>query len=74
MGLDRHIESFTEMLAAERGAARNTLLAYGRDLADFAAFAAARSERPAAASAATVQAYMASLAAAGLRRAVRRGG
>ncbi len=30
------------MLAAERGAARNTLLAYRRDLDDFAGFAAAR--------------------------------
>jgi integrase/recombinase XerD len=74
MSLDRHIESFTEMLAAERGAARNTLLAYGRDLADFAAFAAARGERPAAASAGTLQTYMASLGAAGLsaRSAARR--
>ncbi len=71
---DRHIESFTEMLAAVRGAARNTLLAYNRDLEDFAAFAAARGERPAAASAETLQAYMASLPAAGLspRSAARR--
>ena len=62
------------MLAAERGAARNTLLAYGRDLADFAGFAAARGERPARATAATVQAYLASLAPAGLsaRSAARR--
>jgi integrase/recombinase XerD len=72
--LERHIEAFAEMLAAERGAARNTLLAYGRDLADFAAFTAARAERPATASAATVQAYMASLHGAGLssRSAARR--
>lgn len=71
---DRHLEAFLEMLAAERGAARNTLLAYGRDLADFAAFAATRGERPATASAATLQAYMASLPAAGLapRSAARR--
>jgi len=74
MILDRHIESFTEMLAAERGAARNTLLAYGRDLSDFAIFAASRGERPAAASASTVQSYIASLGAAGLsaRSAARR--
>ena len=39
--MDRHIEAFLEMLAAERGAARNTLLAYRTDLEDFAAFAAA---------------------------------
>jgi integrase/recombinase XerD len=71
---DRHIEAFGEMLAATRGAARNTLLAYGRDLADFADFTATHGERPASASAATLQAYMASLPAAGLapRSAARR--
>jgi integrase/recombinase XerD len=50
------------MLAAERGAARNTLLAYGRDLDDFAHFTAAHGERPASATAACVQSYMAGLA------------
>ena len=35
--MDRHVEAFLEMLAAERGAARNTLLAYRADLALFAA-------------------------------------
>jgi integrase/recombinase XerD len=71
---DRHVESFAEMLAATRGAARNTLLAYGRDLADFSSFAAARGERPASASSETLHAYMASLPAAGLapRSAARR--
>jgi integrase/recombinase XerD len=71
---DRHIEAFGEMLAAVRGAARNTLLAYGRDLDHFGAFAAARGERPAAASAATLHEYMAGLAADGLspRSAARR--
>jgi integrase/recombinase XerD len=74
MAADRHIEAFGEMLVAERGAARNTLLAYTRDLADFAAFAAARGERPAAATARTLTAYMAGLHAAGLapRSAARR--
>ena len=33
---DRRIDAFLEMLAAERGAAGNTLAAYARDLADFA--------------------------------------
>jgi integrase/recombinase XerD len=36
--LSRHVEAFLEMLAAERGAARLTLLAYRRDLAEVAAF------------------------------------
>ena len=37
------ISSFLEAQAAEVGAARNTLLAYGRDLTDFAAWLAHRS-------------------------------
>jgi integrase/recombinase XerD len=62
------------MLAAERGAARNTLAAYAADLADFAAFAAARGVAPASADAALLQAYMAGLHHAGLaaRTAARR--
>ena len=54
------------MLAAERGAARNTLAAYGADLSDFAAFAAARGEGCGTAAAETVRAYMAGLHAAGI--------
>ena len=38
----RRLEAFLEMLAAERGAARLTLAAYRNDLADLAAFLAAR--------------------------------
>ncbi len=62
------------MLAAERGAAGNTLLAYTRDLQDFSAFAAARAERPSAATPATLTAYLAHLHATGLspRSAARR--
>ncbi|GGC51758.1 tyrosine recombinase XerD [Siccirubricoccus deserti] len=36
--MDRHLEAFLEMLAAERGAARNTLAAYQGDLTDAAGF------------------------------------
>jgi integrase/recombinase XerD len=57
--VNRHIESFLEMLAAERGAARNTLLAYRRDLTDFESFAG----NVAAADRACLAAYMQSLAA-----------
>jgi integrase/recombinase XerD len=64
--VDRHVEAFLEMLAAERGAARNTLLAYQADLDDFASFAAARGQLPAACDAALLQAYMANLQRAGL--------
>jgi integrase/recombinase XerD len=64
---DRHCEAFLEMLVAERGAARNTLLAYDRDLNDFAEFAATRGEPVAAASADTLRRYMAGLGAQGLK-------
>jgi len=72
--MNRHIEAFLEMLAAERGAARNTMAAYEADLTDFAADAAARGMAPEAADAATLQAYMVGLQAQGLsaRTAARR--
>jgi integrase/recombinase XerD len=54
------------MLAAERGAARNTLLAYQADLDDFSRFAAGRGHPPAGCDAALLQAYMAGLQLAGL--------
>jgi integrase/recombinase XerD len=66
-GRDRHVEAFLEMLAAERGAARNTLLAYDRDLTDFAEFASSHGEKVASASAETLRRYMASLGAQGLK-------
>lgn len=53
------------MQAAERGAARNTQAAYGADLRDFAGFATARGQAVAAADAATLQAYLAHMAAIG---------
>ena len=54
------------MLAAERGAARNTLAAYRTDLGDLAAFAAARGQRLERADAGLLRAYLAALGAAGL--------
>lgn len=59
------LEAFLEMLAAERGAARLTLAAYGNDLADLAGFLAARGVALEHADAAALHAY---LAAAGTRR------
>lgn len=56
------LEAFLEMLAAERGAARNTLAAYRRDLLDFRAAAG----RLAEVSAEDVRAYLADLARRGL--------
>src|SRR5277367_6760246 len=62
---DRHIEAFLEMLAAERGAAPNTLSAYAADLGAFAALAASRGAAAATADATILQAYMAGLQSAG---------
>jgi integrase/recombinase XerD len=72
--MDRHVEAFLEMLAAERGAARNTLAAYAADLADFAGYAASCVAGPGAADATVLQGYMAGLHRAGLsaRTAARR--
>jgi integrase/recombinase XerD len=57
----REVEAFLEMLEAERGAARNTLEAYGRDLDDLAKFLARRKRRPAAADATALRAYLKAL-------------
>ncbi|MCU0985393.1 MAG: site-specific tyrosine recombinase XerD [Acetobacteraceae bacterium] len=72
--MDRHADAFLEMLAAERGAARNTLLAYRADLDDAAAFLAARGIALSAASQDDLRGYLESLAALGLsaRTAARR--
>ena len=62
---ERLIESFCEMLAAERGAAANTLESYRRDLADCGRFLASRKRELAQAGAEDLRAYVAALAAAG---------
>ena len=54
----RHLDLFLEMLAAERGAARNTLDAYGRDLRDFAGFAARSGKTADDADTALLRAYL----------------
>jgi integrase/recombinase XerD len=59
-------EAFLEMMAVERAAARNTLTAYARDLADAAGFLGARGRDLASAAAEDVEAYFADLGARGL--------
>ena len=54
------------MLAAERGAARNTLLAYQADLTDFAAFAGARGQSAGQAGATTTRDWLGALLGQGL--------
>ncbi len=64
--IDRHAEAFLEMLAAERGAARNTLAAYRADLDGAGAFAAARGAALPQADTGVLRAYLASLTDAGM--------
>ena len=59
-------EAFLEMMAVERAAAKNTLSAYTRDLADAAGFLAGGGRDLASASAEDVEAYFAALGARGL--------
>jgi integrase/recombinase XerD len=70
----RYLEAFLEMLAAERGAARNTLDAYRRDLLGFFAHATALGASPSGADADELRDYLRAQADAGLspRTAARR--
>jgi len=52
------IEAFLEMLMAERGAARNTVEAYGRDLDDYATFLARAEKTPVSADAESIRRYL----------------
>ena len=67
----RWIDAFLEAQAAEAGAARNTLLAYGRDIKDFAAFLAARHQGFETAQRADVEDYLVRCEAEGLKRSTR---
>jgi integrase/recombinase XerD len=67
----RWIAIFLEAQQAELDAARNTTLAYGRDLLDFARWLAARQGDLATAGRAAIEAYLIGLEAAGLSRATR---
>ncbi|MCL5779084.1 site-specific tyrosine recombinase XerD [Limibaculum sp. FT325] len=65
------LDAFLEAMAAERGAARNTLAAYARDLGDFAAWLGARGQGFAGAGRAEIEAYLAALDDAGMAPATR---
>ncbi len=65
------ISAFLEAQAAELGAARNTLLAYGRDLKDFEAWVGHRNRTFAVVTRDDVEAYLISCDAEGLSRATR---
>ncbi len=63
----RHASLFLDMLAAERGASKNTLDAYRRDLDDYLAYLAEAGGEPGSATSATVRGFMASLEERGLK-------
>src|SRR2546429_324820 len=67
----QHLEAFLEMLAAERGAAQNTLQAYRRDLEDFLAFLEHRAKSLAAVAPAEIGAYLRVMSETGLAPASR---
>jgi integrase/recombinase XerD len=70
-GQQQHLETFLEMLAAERGAAQNTLQAYRRDLEDFLAFLEGRRKSLAAITPVEIGAYLRVLSETGLAPASR---
>ncbi len=69
--MDRWISTFLDAQAAENGAARNTQLAYGRDLMDFAAWLARNGTDFATARRDEVEAYLVFCDAQGLSKSTR---
>lgn len=65
------ISVFLEAEVAAKGAARNTALAYGRDLKDFAAFLGARGQDFGSADSGQIRAYLIGCEAAGLSATTR---
>ena len=61
----REVDAFLEMMAAERGAAANTIASYRIDLEDFAGFTARRERRIEAADARLIRDYLSWLKAKG---------
>ncbi len=69
--MEHWVSGFLDAAAAEADAARNTQLAYGRDLMDFAAHLRAKGADFATADRAQVEGYLIALEAAGLSKATR---
>src|SRR4051794_31156573 len=60
------IDLFLDMLVSERGAAKNTIEAYRRDLLSYAGWLAGKATSPLATETETIRAYLAALAGQGL--------
>ncbi len=71
VAMQRRIRAFLEAQAAELGAARNTVLAYGRDLKDFAAWLDGRGLDFESAGRQDIEAYLVHCEAQGFSRATR---
>ena len=69
--MDQWISTFLEAQMAERNAARNTRLAYGRDLKDLAGWLARRGRNFAAADTSDIEGYLIQCDANGLSKATR---
>lgn len=67
----RWVATFLEAQAAEQGAARNTIAAYGRDLQDFLAFCAGRGHRFDRLQGAAIEDYLIRCEATGLAKSTR---
>jgi integrase/recombinase XerD len=65
---NRHVDRFLEMMSAERGAAENSLQAYGRDLTHYVVFLEERGVALLSASSDDIRAYLASLEKHGFAR------
>ncbi|MCI0465914.1 MAG: site-specific tyrosine recombinase XerD [Beijerinckiaceae bacterium] len=65
--IPRPVEAFLEMIAAERGAPKNTLDAYAQDLAGYSAELARKGKTPQNAQTSDIRAYLTVLAERGLK-------
>jgi integrase/recombinase XerD len=65
---NRHVDRFLEMMSAERGAAENSLQAYGRDLTHYVAFLETRGVALLASSSDDIRTYLMSLEEHGFAR------
>jgi integrase/recombinase XerD len=64
--MENHIEMFLEMMMAERGAAKNTIEAYSRDLNEFHSFMARREVALVAATTEDIRAFFKNISSLGL--------
>ncbi len=64
----RLVQRFLEMMLAERGAAKNSIVAYGRDLEDYLVFLAGRQLTPATSGSDDIRDYLVDLEERGLAR------